>query len=494
MALIAACGALALPAAAGAAAWEPAQLGGLPGKSFLLSVSCPSRSLCVAGGTNNLIASSTNPTAGAWNSAYVGEGPWPNSDTWPNREISGLQIQSVSCPSTRMCVGVMNKGFVYSSTNPAGPGSAWKSVEIDDPGGRNTHLVAVSCPSADFCVAVAERRVGGGSGGDVSSNFGKVLVSNDPTGNADAWRAYELTEPFDFVGISCPRADLCVAVGADGRIAVTNEPRGSGSDWRILGAPAGPRSLQAITCVSTLFCLAGNRGGELLSTTSPSGNAWKAVGGGGTVQITAASCPSASECLAVDNNGSAITSTDPTGGSSAWHYLNIVPYEPPQEGSFLEGNGLFGAACPSRVLCVLTGARGQIFTNTDPFAEPPKPAKKKRKRARRGPKRPRARIATVKLPFPHSVIDRKAKVHIRFFARGRIRGYVCKFDRARFRRCHSPKGYKVGYGRHVFKVRAVGLTGLRGRADTAVIKIRKPCLLSSPLAARPKLCGVEADY
>jgi hypothetical protein len=392
-----------------------------------------------------------------------------------------------------MCIGVMNKGLIYSTTNPTGPASAWKSVEIDKPGDRNTHLTDISCPTTSLCVAVAEKRLGGSDQGDISANFGKVLVSTNPTGDADSWRSFQIDQDFDFTGVSCSRADFCVAVGADGQIAVATEPA-SAVGWRVLGAPAGPRELGAITCVATTLCVSGNHGGELLTSTNPMAGigSWKAFGGGGSVQITGAACPSSSQCLAVDDNGSAITSTDPTAGSSAWKYLNVVPYVPPQNGSFLEGNGLFGVSCPSAALCVVTGARGQIFTNTDPFAPPPAPPK--RRKPKHGVKRPKAHIATVKLPFPNSVVEKKGKVHIRFFARGRIKGFLCKFGSAKFRRCHSPKGYRVDYGRYVFLVRAIGTTGYRGPIARAVIRIRKPCSRAFGFAGRPKFCGGDADY
>lgn len=487
---------LILPATASAATWQPAQLSGLAAKSYILNVSCPSSSLCVASGTNNMIASSTDPTGGsaAWDPVFVGEGPWPNSNTWPNQEISGLQIQSISCPSTHLCVAVMNKGFVYSTTNPSGPASAWKSVEIGEPGGRNVHLVGVSCPTTTLCVAVAERHVGGGTAGDLSDNYAKVLVSTNPTGDASTWRTFELTEPFNFGAISCPRADLCVAVGQEGGIAFTTKPQGKAVDWHVVGAPAGPGGMQAIGCVSTVLCVAGNKSGSLITSTAPTGGlgGWKAFGGGGSVQITGVSCPSASECVATDDNGSVLTSTNPTAGSSAWSYVNLIRYELPQGGSPQEGNGLFGAACASPTLCAVTGARGQIFTSTDPFADPPAPTKAEAKK--RGPKRPRAKIATVKLPSNRAIEEHRAKVLVRFFARGRTGGFVCKFDKRPYRRCSSPKRYPVKIGRHVFKVRAIGVTGLRGPAASAVIRITKPCSFGGhQFAARPKTCGSTVD-
>jgi hypothetical protein len=58
----------------------------------------------------------------------------------------------------------------------------------------------------------------------------------------------------------------------------------------------------------------------------------------------------------------------------------------------------------------------------------------------------------------------------RFFARHRVKvdGFVCKLDRRPLKRCRSPKRYRhIGLGRHVFRVRAIGWTGLKGPAATS---------------------------
>jgi hypothetical protein len=43
-----------------------------------------------------------------------------------------------------------------------------------------------------------------------------------------------------------------------------------------------------------------------------------------------------------------------------------------------------------------------------------------------------------------------------------VRRFRCRIDRRRFKTCRSPKAYRVGTGRHVFRVRAIGLTGFTG--------------------------------
>jgi hypothetical protein len=74
------------------------------------------------------------------------------------------------------------------------------------------------------------------------------------------------------------------------------------------------------------------------------------------------------------------------------------------------------------------------------------------------------------------IATRKVTVRFRFFARHRVqvRGYLCKLDMRRMKRCGSPKPYRVGLGRHVFRVRAIGWTGLRGPVETRRFRVCHP--------------------
>jgi hypothetical protein len=451
-ACLASIGALAPPALA--SSWANVQLPGNADRVFLLGVSCPSQELCVAVGTDNLIASSTDPTGGVadWNVVYAGEGPSPFIPP-SDPVISGRQVQGVSCPSTNLCVAVTDQGNIYSSTQPTGPASAWKVNPIEE-GGGNTHLEGVSCPSASLCVAVS-----GGRNPRGLANSGKVFTSTNPAGGAPAWRATQLNGPPNLRAVSCGSPSLCVAVGAEGRIVTSTDPTGGASAWNAVGEPGGPGALGGISCVAAALCVSGNESGNLLSSTNPSAAAssWSETGGGGSVQITGVSCPSASECIAVDNNGDVLTSTDPAGGGGAWSFANVVPF------TSAEGNALLAASCPSASLCAVTGALGQIFTNSSPFAKAatPKtaPPPKQRKRRR---KRPKAKIASLLQPSERQLEHHRGKVVIRFFSREGPRGFLCKLDRGRFRPCRSPKRYPIRDGNHVIRVRAIGFTGLRG--------------------------------
>jgi hypothetical protein len=206
----------------------------------------------------------------------------------------------------------------------------------------------------------------------------------------------------------------------------------------------------------------GNAGGNLLTTRTPLSTAasWSEVNGGSSVQITGVSCASPSRCAAVDNNGSVLVSSSP---SERWAISNLIPFTPTTKES-PPLNALFGASCPTEKLCALVGADGRIFTNLAPFSTAPtsdgtgSAGEGKRRRA---PRRPRTTL--VKGDAFREVTRRcRLKVRFRFYANGRVKGFVCKRDRGPYRRCRSPLRYRVGLGEHILRVRAIGLTGLRG--------------------------------
>jgi hypothetical protein len=454
------------PCAAGAqgAGWATTQLPGPPGELFLLGVSCPTESFCVASGTQNLIAASTDPTGGpgAWATAYVGEGRFESPSGTP--AISSRQIQGISCPTTKLCVAVTTLGQVYSSTDPTGPASAWNDTELK-PTGTNIHLYGVSCPTESFCVTVSGRRV----------NAGKIFTSTNPTGGPGAWQETDLGEGFDFRAVSCSSPTFCVAAGANGELVASRNPGGGAGTWTTIGAPGGGGILQAIDCIVAL-CLAGNTGGNLLAASEPTQlSSWTETNGGSSVQITSAACASASACLAVDNNGDVTVSDEPLGPHPGWTSTTVRPYGPgAEEFASGEANGLFGASCPTTSFCTLVGSRGTILTSTDPFAaaatEPPKTRGADGgapKKPQRGPKRPRAVIARLGfVGYPHADPNpRRATLKMRFYAaKGPVDHFECRLDTAPFRRCHSPEHIaKIGPGMHRISVRAVGSTGRHGR-------------------------------
>jgi hypothetical protein len=453
-------------ATAGAAEWSGRQLAADTSDRLpLFGIDCATAQLCVTVGGGNTVGSSTNPTgdASAWKVVYAGIGPYPGS---PNQR----QIRGIDCPSAQLCVAVTFEGLIYTSTDPTGDAPAWQVTDIDGEG-PNTHFYGVSCPSTNFCAA--------------SAGEAKVVTSTDPTGGPGAWTTTQLTAPLELRGISCASAALCVAVGDNGDnirpeigdqavIAASSNPLGG--EWTVSPLP-GRQSAYGVSCPTAELCVSGDTLGNLLVATKPTGGsgAWREIDGGGSVQITDVDCAAPSLCLAVDNNGDVLTSTDPDGGAGDWTFTNIVPFPLVDETRL---NAFWGASCPSSGFCAISAMAGTVFTSTNPFevsapvavAKPDKKAKKKKL-----VKRPRVQIASGPPPGVE-IKTRKVTVRFRFFARNHVfaRGYLCKLDKRAFKHCRSPKPYRVGLGRHVFRVRAIGYSGLRGRVETRRFKVCRP--------------------
>jgi hypothetical protein len=372
-------------------------------------------------------------------------------------------IDAISCATEGLCVAVGYEGSVFTSTDPAEGASAWTVTDVNEGRGA-AHLTSVSCPSVSLCVAVS---------GGYGEAAGRVLTSSAPA--SGDWRGTQLGGSPDLRGVSCATPSLCVAVAKEGRIFVSSDPTGGAPAWRQVGSPT-PRDLFAVSCVATLLCAAGDAGGNILTSTDPAGGgAFAATNADGSVQMTGLSCPTTSRCIAVDNNADVLTSTDPTGGPSSWTFENLVPFEAEEVdyGQFVK-NALFGASCASTSLCALVGANSRIFTATDPFAAPaPSPGGSgPGKRARR---RPRTIIVFAEHFWKVSVTRRdRVKARFRFYSRDGARGFLCKPDRGRWRRCHSPLRYWVPVGRHVLRVRAIGSTGLRGPVKSLHFTVAHP--------------------
>ncbi|MGN6201114.1 MAG: hypothetical protein ACTHNY_01740 [Solirubrobacterales bacterium] len=419
--------------------------------SKLLGMSCPSPDLCVAVGETSVVATSTHPGDGAsaWHSDRL------NVDTVGSEPGRGLQstLYSVSCPSERLCVAVTFDGYVVTSTNPTGGTGAWQPADVDG-SGRDTHLMAVSCPTEHLCVAVSGER----------NTAGKILTSTDPTGGPGAWSELQLDETLDLRGVSCGTPTLCVAVAESGRMLVSSNPSGGASAWREI-QPGGPGDMRGISCAGSLLCVAGNFGGNLLTSANPlaGASAWSSRNGGGSVLITGVSCMASRRCAAVDNNGDVLTSLDPLDPGESWSFENLSPFRAsaPGEGA---NNAIFSIACPATEFCAAAGAGGSIYTSDDAFARRASAGgggASTGPRAR-GPKRPRTKLARVDRRHT-SIAGRWTRLRFRFHAIGKARGFECRLDKRRFRGCRSPKVYKhVSLGRHVFRVRAIGSTGLRG--------------------------------
>jgi hypothetical protein len=264
-------------------------------------------------------------------------------------------------------------------------------------------------------------------------------------------------------------------VARKGRIFTSTDPTGGASAWNAVGAPGGPGDLEGVSCVTTVLCAAGNLSGNVLTSTGPTvpGATWESTNAGRSVQITGLSCPAAVSCVGVDNNGDVLASSNPTGGSADWSFENLVPFVLTSEKTLQPPlNALFGVSCASIAFCALVGDSGRIFTSTDPFGAPAEPPVRKARR------RPRTILVWAE-HFWRGASTRRPHVRakFRFYSPTQTRGFECKRDEGRYRRCRSPLRYWVGHerrGHHVLRVRAIGPTGLRGPAALKRFRVLGP--------------------
>ena len=179
-----------------------------PGASAVLSgVACTSASACVAvGNTTNDQGVPTGTLAELWDGATWSIVPTLNPDGSPD---SGLI--AVSCASRSSCLAVGGAGD--SVGNPTGTlverwdGTSWTIVQTpSNPGGTNSSLSGVACPSSTDCTIVG---LGFPPDGPVTlaERWNGTTLSIHSTPRIPG--AYDLAPP----GVACPTLSTCSTVG-----------------------------------------------------------------------------------------------------------------------------------------------------------------------------------------------------------------------------------------------------------------------------------------
>ncbi len=213
--------------------------------------------------------------------------------------VKGATLQGVSCPSASRCVAVDEDGNVSSTTDPTGGASGLEGRQ----GPRGRPIVqrrrlsigqrcaprwtrrATWSPRPARPVAVG----GGGSakvhGGNLDGCLVRLAVSVRGGGGEGPRADVEAPHP-GAQGVEARRTSTWVA-----------------------------RSLTAVSCASSSLCVAVANGGQVVSSTHPTGGA-VGLEGRATVQgansLTAVSCPSSRLCVAVDGDQRVASSTRPT--------------------------------------------------------------------------------------------------------------------------------------------------------------------------------------
>ena len=161
--------------------------------------------------------------------------------------------------------------------------------------------------------------------------------------------------------VSCPSAAFCAAVDNGGNVVTTTRPTGGNGSWSA-AVHVDANALTGISCATATLCVAVDSAGQVVWSKQPGGGAkaWSkparidsaTAGDGTSVGLAAVDCPSASLCVAVDgaNAGNVLATTSPTGGAHGWRSTAV-------------GGVLTSISCPSSTLCVAGGTEHYYSTS-----------------------------------------------------------------------------------------------------------------------------------
>jgi hypothetical protein len=362
------------------------------------AISCASTADCTAVESDHIVATTNGGTNWATENVPVGSGP----------------INGVSCPSTMTCIAVgstpeeVGSAVVIATTNG---GSSW-TVQNLPPGLAS--LSGVSCPVKTTCSAVGSTTAGqatvvtttNGGANWTLENLPADLQSLDgiscpstttcvaggtiPPGGSCApfpscpsipftmvttnkgvtWTtASESVGPDQggsFLGVSCPTASECVAVGGAGLIrddeGISEGILLSGTCTLVLGCGGlnyvtSTTEFEGVSCRSASACMA--VGGGQVATAGPTGWTTQTAP---IEEVDGVSCSSTSECmavggLAVEGPGAVVDTAD---GGASWATVFALPYGV---------DGLAAVSCPTTSVCTAAGstedADGQIPPGQD---------------------------------------------------------------------------------------------------------------------------------
>jgi hypothetical protein len=350
-----------------------------PGDLFegLSGVSCRGASFCMAVGSYHTAADTEQALAEQWN-GHRWQLLHPVS---PGTQMNYLA--SVSCPTRTECVAVGssdNQSGHWHTLAELWNGISWSALPTLDVL-RNNGFSAISCPSARTCMAVGSSRASDSLytatlAEEWDGATWKVLATPDPG------------VPVEFnvlSGISCIRPGWCMAVGymSGGGHAVYANALAmvwNGTSWRQVPAPnpGGNMELDSVSCTRTVRCVAagqyvhgGNPFGPVAGQTiRPAAQVWNGktwivrkpprLAKGQTGLLYGVSCAAGSRCMAVGEyitTAGAVRELADAWNGRAWSSVRITSLSSPF-------SDLFGIDCtgPARCLAVGEVTAGRTLT------------------------------------------------------------------------------------------------------------------------------------
>lgn len=262
-----------------------AAIGGTAGLFVTQPGSANRQAIGSQGTAGPLPASASSATAAAgWQPEAFPAGPAGADDI-----DSGWEITKLACLPGGACALADSTGDVAApATYPTAAAPATVSWDNVNPSPANLSILALTCPSAQFCLAL----------GDSNNVFqyanGKwTVLSNgaDDTDTVNTWDA-----------VDCPTADFCALAGDGGDTVTWTSESGWSQPDQIDDNLVGTIGNSLIlSCASADFCVAAdNYGSDFIYD----GTTWTAGPDTG-IDVEAISCASADFCVATtDSNAS----------------------------------------------------------------------------------------------------------------------------------------------------------------------------------------------
>jgi hypothetical protein len=274
----------------------------------------------------------------------------------PNPVIPTGQLFWVSCPAANWCMAV----GTYTKASGAGVtlaeqwnGNKWGIQPVPSPPGAAwSNLLGVSCVSPSACEAVG-----------VTASRSGALTALAERWNGSRWQLQRAPSPAgggQLNGVSCTSPSACTAVGGSppGTPRTVLVERWDGSRWQIQPAP-GPAGafLSGVACTSSAACAAVGASNPFTPSAKTFAERWNGTkwtiqatpnppqGGG---ELNGVSCSSASACTAVGNSNAGNLAERWNGAS--W---SIQPTPNPGGAQFTFLNTV---ACASASACTAAGA------------------------------------------------------------------------------------------------------------------------------------------
>ena len=244
----------------------------------LQAISCPDAGFCMAVGDRPYGPLGASLAEQFDGTAWTPEAP-PNPPGWADSDLYG-----VSCTSSRFCVAVGDWQVpfdpnVLQTQQPLAvtwDGSQW-SVALPPPLGRYAipDLLAVSCASASFCMAVGET-TNGAESAPLADQWDGTGWTQDTVPQPVASNS----EESHLTGVSCVSASACTAVGylVDDTGSHALAETWDGSTWTIATVPDPSGSTN--TRLNQVACFAG--GCEATGTEYDTADGYQSFAEGGS--------------------------------------------------------------------------------------------------------------------------------------------------------------------------------------------------------------------